>query len=72
MVGGAEVLYDNTVRFGDKMRRIKGNRVELHEVPNAPHDILFMGHLLGWTKQADAAAEAAADFLKREAIEKKC
>ncbi len=64
MVGGAEVLYDSIVDFVGRMRGMEGNRVKLYEAPNAPHDIFFMGHLLGWAQEADAGALAAADFLK--------
>ena len=64
MVGGAEVLYDSIVEFADQMRRIEGNRVTLHEAPNAPHDIVLVGNVLGWAKEADASAQAAARFLE--------
>ena len=63
MVGGVEVLYDSTVTFGRNMQNIAGNRVELYEVPNAPHDIFFIGNLLGWKKEAMVAARAASAFL---------
>ncbi|CAD6588603.1 MAG: hypothetical protein ASARMPREDX12_003383 [Alectoria sarmentosa] len=64
MVGGTEVLYDTIVGFADRMRNMEGNRVTLYEAPNAPHDIVFIGHVLGWAKEADAGAQAAAEFLK--------
>ena len=46
MAGGAEVLIDTIVGFAERMRGIEGNRVTLYEAPNAPHDILFVGHVL--------------------------
>ena len=64
MVGGAEVLYDTIVGFADQMRRMQGNRVTLYEAPNAPHDIILVGHVLGWVKEADVGAQAAAEFLE--------
>ena len=64
MVDGAEVLYDTIVGFADQMRKMQGNRVALYEAPNAPHDIIFVGHVLGWAKEADAGAQAAAEFLE--------
>lgn len=64
MIGDTEVLYDTVVGFANRMRSIEGNRVTLYEAPDAPHDILFVGHLLGWAKEADTAAQAAAKFLK--------
>lgn len=71
MVGGAEVLYDGIVGFVDRMESMQGNKVTLYEAPNAPHDILFMGHLLGWTKELDAGVQAAAAFLEGLATEVK-
>ena len=64
MVGGAEVLYNTIVGFAGRMRSVKGNKVTVYEVPNAPHDIVFVGHVLGWANETDAAAQAAAEFLR--------
>ena len=64
MVGGAEVLYDSIVSFYNQMRSVGGNRLELYEVPNANHDILFVGHVTGWVREAEEAARAAAKFLQ--------
>ena len=64
MVGGVEVLYDTIVGFADQMRSMEGNRVSLYEAPNAPHDIFLLGHVLGWVKEADGGAQAAAHFLQ--------
>ena len=63
MVGSAEVLYDTIVEFADQMRGMEGNRVTPYEAPSAPHDIVYIGHVLGWAKEADAGAQAAAEFL---------
>ena len=43
---------------------MEGNRVTLYEAPNAPHDIFLLGHVLGWSKEADDGAQAAAHFLQ--------
>ena len=64
MVGGAEVLYDTIVDFSDRMGSTEGNRVTLYEAPNAPHDIVLIGNVLGWDNEAEGGAQAAADFLK--------
>jgi acetyl esterase/lipase len=66
MVGGAEVLHDSIVGFVENMRNIKDNRVELYQVPHAPHDVFWMGNLLGWAMEASSASRAANDFLKNE------
>ena len=71
MVGGAEVLYDTIVGFANRMESMQGNRVTLYEAPNAPHDIFFVGYLLGWAKELDAGVQAAAEFLKGLATEVK-
>lgn len=71
MVGGAEVLYDTIVGFADQMGSMEGNKVTLYEAPNAPHDILFIGHMLGWAKETDGGVQAAADFLRGLASDKK-
>ncbi|MCJ1385098.1 hypothetical protein MMC17_008217 [Xylographa soralifera] len=63
MVGGAEVLYDSIVTFTNKMLGATGNRVELYEAPSAPHDIFLIGNLLGWSKEAEVAAQAASVFV---------
>ena len=46
------------------MRGVEGNREEFHEVPNAPHDILFIAHILGWKAQAEEVIKAAGEFFK--------
>ena len=67
MVGGNEVLYHSCVELTDKMQGVPGNRVGLYEVPHAPHDIFFVGHILGWYKELDVAAREAAKFLAEKA-----
>ena len=64
MVGVAEVLYDTIIEFTGQMGSMKGNKVTVYEVPNAPHDIVFVGHVLGWSKETDADVRAAAEFLR--------
>ena len=71
MVGGVEVLYDGIVGFATRMESMQGNKVTLYEAANVPHDILFMGHMLGWTKELDAGVQAAAEFLEGLATEVK-
>ena len=65
MVGEAEVLYDSTLGFVDSMRGVDGNEVDLYEAPHGPHDIFFVGDLMGWEKEAEVAAQAASAFLRR-------
>ena len=38
------------------------------EVPNVPHDILFVGRILGWKTKAEQAVEAARKFLRSAGV----
>ncbi|KUJ12391.1 alpha/beta-hydrolase [Mollisia scopiformis] len=67
-VGGGEILHDEIVTFADKMKESRGNRIELHDTPFAPHDILLCGELLGWEKEAEQAAQASRVFLESQGI----
>lgn len=60
----AEVLIDTYHDFISGMQSIESNRIEFYEVPHAPHDILLIGHLLGWKTEAEKATEVANDFLR--------
>ncbi|RAK97551.1 alpha/beta-hydrolase [Aspergillus ibericus CBS 121593] len=64
-VGGAEILCDSVRRFVDAMRAVPGNRIEYLEVPDVPHDIYMMGHMLGWPEEQTKMMEAAAEFVRR-------
>ena len=66
--GSAEVLIDTYHAFVSGMQAVEGNRVEFYEVPNAPHDILFVGHILGWRAQVEEVAGAAGKFLRSVGI----
>ena len=61
--GSCEVLIDTYRAFVSGMQSIEGNRVEYYEVPFAPHDILMMGLVLGWRRQAEEMVEVAGRFL---------
>jgi acetyl esterase/lipase len=65
MTGSAEVLTDTIVDFAGRMKSVEGNKIGLHEVKNAPHDIFLVGDRMGWGKEARIAAIAAVDFLRR-------
>lgn len=67
-VGGLEVLHDEITTFADKMKAVRGNRVEIHDVAFAPHDILLCGEILGWEKEAEEVAQAARAFLESQGI----
>jgi len=66
MTGSAEVLIDTIVAFAGRMRSVEGNKIGLHVVENAPHDIFLVGGRMGWGEDADIAAIAAGTFFERE------
>jgi acetyl esterase/lipase len=68
MTGTAEVLTDTIVDFAGRMRNVEGNKIGLHEVKDAPHDIFLVGDRMGWGKEAKIAAIAAIKFLRREGV----
>ncbi|KAI9696493.1 MAG: hypothetical protein M1820_008121 [Bogoriella megaspora] len=63
--GSDEVLFEDDVRFAEEMTSA-GNTVETDIVENSPHDIILIGHLLGWKEEARLAARRAGEFLRRE------
>ncbi|KAF2434212.1 alpha/beta-hydrolase [Tothia fuscella] len=64
--GRAEVLYDDDIKIADQFREIKGNKVELLVTDNAPHDIILVGALIGFQKDAGSIAKSAGEFLRAE------
>jgi acetyl esterase/lipase len=64
--GDAEVLYDDDVEIASQFKKIAGNTVELEVTKGTPHDIILVGHLLGFNKEASEAAKKASEFLRRE------
>jgi len=62
--GGAEILRDDGVEFASNME-IEGNRVDLHEEPLVPHDLILTGEILGFEDQAENMAKKAGGFLRR-------
>ncbi|KAL9024809.1 MAG: hypothetical protein Q9196_006243 [Gyalolechia fulgens] len=64
--GELEVLAHETVRFAERMRSIEGNEVELHEDKGVPHDILLLGDVLGFGKEAEKMAAAMGAWLQRK------
>ncbi|MCJ1442298.1 MAG: hypothetical protein MMC23_002791 [Stictis urceolatum] len=60
---GLEVLYHDCLEFKEGMEKVQGNRVGWYVEPVAPHDIILVGHLTGFEKQAVKAAKAAKKWL---------
>jgi acetyl esterase/lipase len=64
--GDAEVLYSDDVEIAEQFKKIAGNKVELEISENMPHDIILVGHMLGFTREAAVAAKKAGEFLRAE------
>ncbi|KAI9648301.1 hypothetical protein NHQ30_002933 [Ciborinia camelliae] len=61
--GTLEVLYEQHVKFAKAMKEC-GTKVEFLEIQNAPHDTFGAGLILGFVKEAEAAAEKAVKFVE--------
>ena len=62
-VGGSEILYFDVVEWAQKMKEA-GNDVELDIDENLPHDVLAVGNILGFNKEAVGMAKRAGEWLK--------
>jgi acetyl esterase/lipase len=65
--GSGEVLYFDDVEWAEKMLKA-GNDVTLDVEKNVPHDILLVGNILGFDKEAQACAKRAGDWLRTKGI----
>jgi acetyl esterase/lipase len=61
--GSGEVLYFDVVEWVEKMKEA-GNDVTLDIEEHVPHDILLIGHILGFQKEADNMAKRAGAWMK--------
>lgn len=61
--GRAEVLYDDNVALAKELED-KGNNVKLVIKEAAPHDIILIGHLLGFTREIVEAVKEAGEFYR--------
>lgn len=62
-VGELEILGPEGLRLGEELRE-GGSVVETYVVPEAPHDVMFVGNLLGFEKEAEEAVRVASRFLE--------
>lgn len=61
--GGAEILYFDDREWAEGMLK-EGNAVTLDVEANVPHDILLLGNVLGFDKEANASAKRAGEWLR--------
>ena len=67
-LGGGEVLYDVGAKFVENMKKVQGNKIELYKSEYAPYAILLYREILGFQKEANAAANTAEWFLKAQGV----
>lgn len=66
--GRAEVLYDDNIALA-KQFEASGSTVKLLVQPKCPHDIILVGNLVGFEKEAQIAAKQAGEFLRANRYE---
>ncbi len=65
-VGSTEILGPEGLRIGEELRE-RGSVVEIYTIPGAPHDVRFVGNILGFEDEAVKAAQLAHDFIENVA-----
>lgn len=60
--GSAEILYFDDCEWAEKMKEA-GNDVTLDVEKHVPHDVLLLGNILGFDKEATACAKRAGEWL---------
>lgn len=61
--GEAEVLMHDDIKLYEDFKAVKGNHVQLQLEDYAPHDIILVGKIIGFEKEAALAAKRAGKFL---------
>jgi len=62
-VGATEILGPEGLLMGEELRE-KGSVVKTHVISGAPHDVMFVGNILGFEKEAVEATQAAHQFIE--------
>jgi acetyl esterase/lipase len=62
--GGCEILYHDILKLYEDFTAITGNKTYLEIEKEAVHDIIFVGHAMGFEKEAALGAKKAGEFLK--------
>ncbi|KAH8750118.1 Alpha/Beta hydrolase protein [Hyaloscypha sp. PMI_1271] len=63
--GECEALYHDDAKAYEEFTSVKGNTTELQIAVQAVHDIILVGKIVGFEKEAAFAARQAGDFLKQ-------
>jgi hypothetical protein len=64
------VLYDDDKKLAEQFEGVKGNKVQLLVKQNVPHDIILVGPVAGFAKEAGECAKEAGEFLRTNRLEK--
>lgn len=62
--GECEILYHDNLKIYEEFKAVSGNKVKLEIEKDAVHDIILIGHAVGFEKAAALAAKRAGEFLK--------
>ncbi|PSN60792.1 alpha/beta-hydrolase [Corynespora cassiicola Philippines] len=62
-VGSVEILGPEGLRIAEELRE-KGTVVEMHIISDAPHDVLFVGNILGFESEAVDVVKRANRFIE--------
>jgi acetyl esterase/lipase len=63
--GECELLFAENVKLYEEFKAVPGNNVELQIEKAAPHDIVMVGELLGFEKEAILSVRRAGEFWER-------
>ncbi|RYC56559.1 hypothetical protein CHU98_g9644 [Xylaria longipes] len=63
--GDAEILAIDGVEWTREMGRVEGNVLETYIEPNAPHDTVLVGHLLGFQESSAKVAQKVGEFIRQ-------
>ncbi|KAI1131788.1 alpha/beta hydrolase fold-3 domain-containing protein [Nemania abortiva] len=66
-VGGGEILAIDGIEWAKEMSAVEGNELETYVEPDAPHDTLLFGHILGWEESSAKVAEKIGEFMRKHA-----
>lgn len=62
--GDAEVIHGDDVQLAKELEGVQGNKVQLVVSESCPHDIILIGHLLGFAKKAGDEAKRAGEWVR--------
>ncbi|KAI0517159.1 alpha/beta hydrolase fold-3 domain-containing protein [Xylaria bambusicola] len=65
--GSAEILVIDGLEWVKEMERVEGNEIETYIEPDAPHDTLLVGHILGFEESSAEVARKMGEFIRQYA-----